>query len=148
MSPSLISQNRTKSGLAISLSTSLARLSGSVSARNSRIWSGGGCSPVRSSVALRRNAASLDDGRGGTGRDPVAEQEVLVGVGRDALAAAVWRAPGRFAQEEAHVRSHRREPAPAGLVRERAVVALGVVPEDRKVEAVLAVGLAVAAARI
>ena len=49
-----------------SRSTSFTRLSGSVSARNRRICSGVGCSPVRSSETLRRNAASLAGGLGGT----------------------------------------------------------------------------------
>ena len=63
-SPHFNVQKSTYSGRSSRRSTSLVRLSGSLSARNSSTSSGAGVVPITSSIARRRNSASEQSGDG------------------------------------------------------------------------------------
>src|SRR5262249_6734862 len=82
------------------------------------------------------------------GGDPAADQLVFVGAAVHAPAAALAHAAAGLDQEQAALRG-RREQAPAAcLLDQGVVIEVGLKTEQRQLEAVLAAGLAVAAARV
>ena len=101
-----------------------------------------------------RHAFDRDDGRiavaavGHPLLDPAVQHAIFVAADLHPLSAAVGRAAGRLQQQQAFARRGGKEPPASSLFHQEFVIVLRNKAQQRQLEAVLAAGLAVAAAAV